>query len=159
MGPRAAWRLESLGFEDVYDYVGSKMDWVGAGLPFEGTRAGQPSLQTLAEGDVPTCSLDDTVGDVRARVGDRGFCVVTNHARVVLGLVRAESLGTDDEQRIGGVSREGPKTIRPHLRPVDVLPEIEKMSRPYLLVTNLDGTLVGVVWPQDVRAAQSSSPD
>ncbi len=42
MSPRAAWRLETLSFGDVYDYVGSKMDWIGAGLPFEGDAAAKP---------------------------------------------------------------------------------------------------------------------
>ena len=32
MSSRAAWRLESLGFGDVYDYVDGKLDWMAAGL-------------------------------------------------------------------------------------------------------------------------------
>jgi hypothetical protein len=34
MSPRAAWRLEGLGFERVYDYVPGKADWFASGLPF-----------------------------------------------------------------------------------------------------------------------------
>src|SRR6266511_4403171 len=37
MSPRAAWRLESMGFAEVYDYVAGKADWGAAGLPLEGT--------------------------------------------------------------------------------------------------------------------------
>jgi hypothetical protein len=33
MSPRAAWRLESIGFQHVYDYVAGKADWGGAGRP------------------------------------------------------------------------------------------------------------------------------
>ncbi|MDP9404293.1 MAG: rhodanese-like domain-containing protein [Actinomycetota bacterium] len=33
MSPRAAWRLEHLGFAQVYDYVAGKVDWMAAGLP------------------------------------------------------------------------------------------------------------------------------
>ena len=40
MSPRAAWRLESLGFSKVYDYVEGKADWAVAGLPREGDKAG-----------------------------------------------------------------------------------------------------------------------
>jgi hypothetical protein len=45
MSPRAASRLETLGYGPVYDYVGGKADWGSAGLPLEGingseTRAG-----------------------------------------------------------------------------------------------------------------------
>jgi len=32
MSPRAASRLESLGFRDVYDYAAGKADWFNAGL-------------------------------------------------------------------------------------------------------------------------------
>ena len=31
MSPRAAWRLEALGFGGVYDYVAGKVDWIAAG--------------------------------------------------------------------------------------------------------------------------------
>jgi hypothetical protein len=33
MSPRAAWRLEGLGFERVYDYVPGESDWFASGLP------------------------------------------------------------------------------------------------------------------------------
>jgi 3-mercaptopyruvate sulfurtransferase SseA len=37
MSPRAAWRLEGLGFERVFDFVGGKAQWRERGLPTEGT--------------------------------------------------------------------------------------------------------------------------
>ena len=40
MSPRAAWRLEGLGFERVYDYVPGKADWFASGLPKEGRLVG-----------------------------------------------------------------------------------------------------------------------
>lgn len=153
MSARAAWRLESIGFGEVYDYVGSKMDWIGAGLPFEGSEADKPRLATLADPDVPTCSLDETVGDVRGRLGDWEMCVVINDARVVLGLVRAEALGLEAGRKVSDVSQEAPKTFRPHLTPADVRSQLEQTPRPWLLVTNLNGTLVGIARPDDVRKA------
>ena len=36
MSPRAAWRLDSLGFQQVYDYVAGEADWFN----------GEQSLQT-----------------------------------------------------------------------------------------------------------------
>ncbi len=36
MSPRAAWQLEALGFEHVYDYTEGKLDWIAHGLPVEG---------------------------------------------------------------------------------------------------------------------------
>jgi rhodanese-related sulfurtransferase len=32
LSPRAAWRLESLGFKEVYDYAGGKADWLANGF-------------------------------------------------------------------------------------------------------------------------------
>lgn len=57
MSPRAAWRLEGLGFSPVYDYVPGKVDWFAAGLPKEGKLAEVPTVGEAARQDVPTCSL------------------------------------------------------------------------------------------------------
>jgi len=101
MSPRGAWRLESLGFSEVYDYVGSKMEWIGAGLPWEGSEASPPKLGDLAKADVALCALDGTVGVARAGIGEWPICLVVNDERIVLGLVRAEDLGPDDGFRQG----------------------------------------------------------
>ncbi|MBA3399959.1 MAG: hypothetical protein H0U01_08360 [Acidimicrobiia bacterium] len=156
MSPRAAWRLESIGFEKVYDYVGSKMDWLGAGMPFEGTDADEPRLALLADPAVPTCSVDEPVDDVRGRVGGWEICVAVNAARVVLGLVRVEALSLADGRTVAEVMQEGPKTFRPHLTAIEVVPQLDETPRSWLLVTNLDGTLVGVARPDDVRSAAGS---
>ncbi|MFC7101678.1 rhodanese-like domain-containing protein [Nonomuraea rubra] len=37
LSPRAAHRLQRLGFGQVYDYGVGKMDWLSADLPYEGT--------------------------------------------------------------------------------------------------------------------------
>src|SRR5215470_11001301 len=83
MSPRAAWRLESLGFGDVYDYVAGKLDWMAAGLPTEGTNAQRPRAADLARKDAPTCGLKERLGDVRDRVRAQGWdsVVVVNQER------------------------------------------------------------------------------
>jgi rhodanese-related sulfurtransferase len=73
MSPRAAWRLEELGFTKVYDYVPSKIDWFANGLPREGKAAETPWTGDLARDDVPTCAPNDRVGDVRDRVLASGY--------------------------------------------------------------------------------------
>ena len=40
MSPRAAWRLEGLGFEKVFDYVPGEADWFASGLPRDGKLVG-----------------------------------------------------------------------------------------------------------------------
>ena len=57
MSSRAAWRLESLGFGDVYEYVDGKLDWMAAGLPTEGTNNDQPRAGDVARKDAPVCGL------------------------------------------------------------------------------------------------------
>ena len=55
MSPRAACRLETLGFEHVYDYVPGKADWLARALRTEGEDTDQPRVGPLARGDVVTC--------------------------------------------------------------------------------------------------------
>lgn len=73
MSPRAAWRLESLGFSEVYDYAAGKLDWMAAGLPTEGTNARRPRAGEIARKDVPTCGAGETLGAVRERVARQGW--------------------------------------------------------------------------------------
>jgi hypothetical protein len=53
MSPRAASRLESIGFEQVCDYVAGKADWGSAGLALEGAQGsetrGRPRLHRCAD--------------------------------------------------------------------------------------------------------------
>src|SRR5258708_17899435 len=67
MSPRAAWRLESLGFAEVYDYTAGKADWLAWGRPREGRTAQVPTVGEVARRDVPTCGLAERVGEAKAR--------------------------------------------------------------------------------------------
>jgi hypothetical protein len=56
MAPRAAARLESLGFREVFEYKAGKLDWMAAGLPTEGEgsrrpRAGEAARKTWSSAD------------------------------------------------------------------------------------------------------------
>src|ERR671919_1965921 len=84
MSPRAAWRLEALGFAEVYDYAASKADWFACGQPREGLSTEVPWVGDLVSDDVPTCSPDERVGDVRERVTASGsdLCVVLDGERM-----------------------------------------------------------------------------
>lgn len=154
MSPRAAWRLESLGFGEVYDYVGSKMEWIGAGLPFEGSLADQPRLSTVADPDVPTCEMEESVADVRPRLGGWDMAlVVTGPDRVVVGLVRAEALGLEDGRRAVEVMQEGPSTYRPHVSAREMSENLKSTPAPFVVVTTIAGGLVGVARPETIHVA------
>src|SRR3954470_22083103 len=78
MSPRAACRLDTLGFEHVYDYLSGKADWIARALPREGTQAADSRAVDFARKDVVTCRLGDRVGGVRERVkaSPYGFALV-----------------------------------------------------------------------------------
>src|SRR5207245_7830164 len=99
MSARAAWRLESLGFVQVYRYTAGKADWLANGLPTEGQQANKTHVADLARRDVPTCHLADKIADVQARVQAAGWdvCVVVNEKRVVRGLLRQAALTSESK--------------------------------------------------------------
>src|SRR5215471_2845648 len=117
MSPRAAWRLESLGFGDVYDYGAGKLDWMAAGLRTEGTNAQRPRAADVARRDPPTCRLDERLGDVRARASAAGWAaaVVVNEQGIVLGLLRRKELDGDADLPVERAMRPGPSTFRPYV--------------------------------------------
>ena len=157
MSPRAAWRLESLGFGPVYDYVGGKQDWLASGLPTEGEIADVPRAGDVAREDVPTCALDDRLGTVAERVRGAGWdvCVVVNEARVVLGLLRQQRLDGDPDIRVEDAMQAGPSTFRPHVFVTEMARYMTEHDLPSAPVTTGEGVLVGMLRREDaVRAAE-----
>lgn len=149
MSARAAWRLEGLGFSQVYRYTAGKSDWGAAGLPL----AGQEDRLTagrLARKDVPTCRPDEKGTDVAARVTD-GPVVVVNAEGVVLGAVGQEHLQEAGDGPVERTMHQSPMTVRPDVGLPDVLAYLETFDLQRLLVTDGDGHLVGAVLRQDVE--------
>lgn len=68
MSPRAACRLETLVFVDVYDYVAGKVDWLAHNLPTEGAGASAPTAGSRLRHDAPTAGPDETLAAVRVWV-------------------------------------------------------------------------------------------
>jgi predicted transcriptional regulator len=141
----------------VYDYRAGIQDWMGAGLPTEGSNAQRPRLVDVVRTDVPTCALDERLGDVRDRVVAAGWdaCVVVSRDRVVLGLLRARELDADPDLLAERAMRPGPSTYRPFVSVAqmrDIMADRHLDSSP---VTTSDGKLVGLVRKQDVGLAGS----
>ncbi len=153
MSPRAAWRLEGLGFSEVYDYAPSKVDWFAAGLPMEGGQASVPTVGDVARGDVPTCTPAEKVGEARGRVRGRGWdrCVVVNEERVVLGLLREKELASDPEVTAEEAMRPGPTTVRPDTPAGKMAERMRKRSTASVVVTTPDGELVGLMYRDDAE--------
>lgn len=137
MSPRAAWRLERLGFE-TFDYVSGKVDWLAAGLPTVRTEPAPRRALDAADRAPATCSPATPM----ARLGP-GPVIVVNQQGIVLGRVRPRDHRPDAPAE--DVMEPGPATVRAH-EPLDEL--LERMRRrgvPDVVVTTPEGRLLGVV--------------
>ncbi len=143
MSPRAAWRLESLGY-DAYDYVAGKADWLAFDLPHEGYAKLAGATATR---DVPTCSFSDRLADVRQQLESSrvGMLVALNAHGVVLGRLGPDALNASDDATVDEVMREGPTTIRPSEELEPLLERMRNASVDGVLVTRSDGTLIGIL--------------
>jgi predicted transcriptional regulator len=141
-----------MGFTDVHDFRTGIQDWLGAGLPTEGTNAERPRLVDVVRRDVPTCALGERMGDVRERVIAAGWnaCVVTSEERVVLGLLRAKQLESDPELPAERAMRPGPSTYRLFVSVAEMASIMTERSLENSPVTTSDGKLVGLVRREDV---------
>ena len=152
MSPRAAWRLESLGFGEVYDHTVGKLDWMAAGLPTEGTNAKRPRAGDLARKDTPTCKVEERLSEVRDRVQALGWdaVVVVNDERVVFGLLRAKEMALDGDQLIAQAMRPGPSTFRPYVLAEEMAHSMVEHKLESSPITTSDGRLVGLLLQKDV---------
>ena len=144
MSARAASRLVTLGFANVYRYQGGKADWFALGLPREGKEAHMPRVADVAKRDVATCRQDERVADVRNRV-DGEPLVVVDTDRVVLGLVALDALTDDLASPIEQVMDPAPVTFRPDVQAGDVPNYFKKQGVRHAIVTTSDGVLIGLI--------------
>jgi hypothetical protein len=149
MSPRAACRLETLGFDPklVFDYVEGKADWLANGLPREGENASVLYAGEVVDADPPTCALDTPVTDVRAMLdGSRyGYCLVVTGRRIVLGRVRRSALDEVDDAATAEQAMEpGPSTVRFNVRADELVQRLAKRNLKTAVVTTPSGCLVGV---------------
>src|SRR5215467_4702971 len=159
MSPRAAWRLESLGFSEVYDYVAGKLDWMAAGLPTEGTNATRPRAGEVARKDVPTSGLKEMLGSVRERIRRQGWdaVVVVNEQRVVMGLLRSKELESDSDLPVEQAMRPGPSTFRTFVHIEEMAHFMVEHKLESTPITTSDGRLVGLLLQGD--AVRPVRPD
>ncbi|MFN2642585.1 MAG: CBS domain-containing protein, partial [Actinomycetota bacterium] len=152
---RAAWRLEALGFSEVYDYKEGKLDWLAAGLATEGSNATRPRVGDLARKDAPVCSLDERLGVVADRVRAAGWnaCVVVNDERIVLGLLRQKDFDADRRRAIEEVMQPGPSTFRPHVGAAEMAAFMVEHDLESSPITSSDGRLIGMLRRDDAVAA------
>jgi CBS domain-containing protein len=160
MSPRAACRLDTLGFKHVYDYMPGKIDWLARGLPREGEKAAEPRAVDFARRDVVTCRLQDPVGAVRERVeaSPYGFALVVSADGVLLGRLRKAALEGDREAAAETVMEPGPSTVRADLAPARLRERLERSDLSSAVITDPDGRLLGVVRGDDLPIDDPQPP-
>jgi CBS domain-containing protein len=142
-----------MGFARVYDYVAGKKDWGSYGLPHEGTNVPERLAGDIARRDVPTCRLDDGLGEVRARVRASGWdtCIVVNEQGVVLGRLGRKAIAADSDESVEQAMTPGPSTVRPSIGADALLERIRDRNLTSFLVTTPDGRLVGLALRSDLE--------
>ncbi|MGH3056810.1 MAG: CBS domain-containing protein [Gaiellaceae bacterium] len=155
MSPRAAARLESIGFEQVYDYVGGKADWGSGGLPLEGVEGSETRAGAHLKTDVPTCRPHDHLREVCERLKESGWetCFVVNERRVVLGRLGRRAIRGREHVTAEEAMTLGPSTIRPSARLEAMVERMQRQNLTNLPVTTSDGRLVGLLTMRDAEEA------
>lgn len=100
---------------------------------------------------MPTCRLDEPIGEVAERVAAAGWnaCVVVSEERVVLGLLRADELAERGDRPVEQAMRPGPSTFRPHVPIGEMAHYMADHDLPSAPVTTSDGRLVGLLRVED----------
>ena len=158
MSPRAAARLETLGFTKVYDYVAGKADWLAAALPSKGQSADVPRAGDVVRGDDIACHLGERLGDSvdRIRAAGKDVCIVIDDRHVVLGRVRGRALAGDPNAIIEDVMQLGPSTIRPDTPLETVVKTLQDGKVNSTLVTDPEGRLIGTLYLEDAERKLAS---
>lgn len=147
MSPRAAWRLEQLGVRDVYDYVAGKMDWLGHGLPYEGSA----DLVGRHLDEAATCEPDQQTSAVADRLGDvSDGCVVVADG-IVVGLLSGRTLEKRPDVRVAEAMDTGVTTVRPSADRPDLNRRMEDHGVARIVVTDPGARLLGFYRRQPTR--------
>src|SRR5437867_13419154 len=106
-----------MSFPRVYDYVAGKKDWGSYGLAHEGTNVPDRLAADVVHRDVTTCTLQDRLPEVRARVRAAGWdtCIVVNESGVVLGRLGRRALAAGTDESVEQAMTPGPSTVRPSI--------------------------------------------
>ena len=153
MSARAAWRLVSLAFTQVFRYTAGKADWSAYGLPTEGKSVTPDRASSLARLDVPTCGPSDRVDAIRQQLGKNGakLCAVLNEQKVLLGQVNAEDIESKSGASAEEIMTSGPTTLRPNAKFQSLSEFFTAHKAETVWLTTNDGELLGLLYREDVE--------
>src|SRR5215472_15748999 len=156
LSARAAARLETMDFANVYNYEGGKLDWLASGLPTEGSAAEEPTIGDFAHRDAPTCRLDERLADLTQRMSEGwNWCAVINQDLVVLGRVRRRAIEEHPHASVRQAMENGPPTYRPSMLASELRELMQAGGYDSAFVTDSDGHFIGLVNRLDLETARA----
>lgn len=160
MSPRAAWQLEAMGFDEVYDFTEGKIDWKARGLPTEGMGPHYAVVGEVADRDaVLVCRVGDRVDGLSAELESipHDYCVVLNDRDIVLGRIRTKDVQGSPDEAVERVMEPGPTTVRPTEAAEALLERMRKRNVPAVIVTTKRGRLIGAATREALERLVSKS--
>jgi predicted transcriptional regulator len=161
LSPRAAARLETLGFDQVYDYAAGKMDWLAHALPVEKKSHGITMVAERLQREFPIARLDDSTADLQWRMEQSGFTIipVLTENGVLIGLLEHRDALADTPLRVENVMNPAPTTLRPSASVENAIKQLDRLDADDLPVTSSDGKLLGIFKrPKSSPASFESAP-
>ena len=150
LSSRAAARFGSLGFAAVHDLIGGRAAWTSLGYPTEGSVGDRRRISKYVI-VADSVAIDSKIGDVVA-LGKQAYPVpVVDGANVVVGAVDPVATGLSPTTPVADVMIPAPGTIRPERQIDDVVRQLAKDGLDHVLVTAVDGTLIGRVEVDQLR--------
>jgi rhodanese-related sulfurtransferase/CBS domain-containing protein len=150
LSSRAAARFESLGFGAVHDLIGGRAAWTSLGYPTEGSVGDRRRISKYVM-TADSVAIDSKIGDVVA-LGPQDYPVpVTDGSNVLVGAVDPVATGLPQTTPVADVMIPAPGTIRPEMRVDDVVRQLAKDGLDHVLVTAVDGSLIGRVEVDQLR--------
>ena len=162
MSPRAACRLEELGFGPVYDYTPGIADWAAAGLALEGEEDPGLRVADATRPDIPTAAPDDLVGDVHERATALGWeeVFVVDCDGLLIGRIRGEAWNAPPTSPVDEIMEPGPTTVRPDGGLHSLVERMNKRGTHLVAVTDPQGALIGAVLREDAaRLGAGEDPE
>ncbi len=162
MSPRAACRLESLGFDQVYDYTAGIADWKAAGLKVEGEEDTGLTIADATRPDIPTAEPHEALGDVLGRTTSAGWdeALVVDCDGIVVGRLRGDAWSADPGTAVSEAMEAGPTTVRPDGSLHALVTRMEERDTRLVVVTDPQGRLIGALLSEDAaRLAAGEAPE
>lgn len=107
---------------------------------------------------VPTCKLNESVGEARRRAEKLGFqiCVVVNERGNVLGVIEKDAWKKGSSMGVETAINPGPTTLRPSYLLEDAKKVVTKSGRD-AIITSSDGKLMGIFKHKDAELKKQIS--